>query len=326
MQLNTDSFEVKNYELTPEGFLKFWMVGGIPDKVLEYDNGHKEVINKDSLFDPKSINSAVGKPICLNHPPSAITSKNYKQLSHGVTLQEYAEDSESGALVLAGIIHDSDVVEGILKGNYKYISAGYAADKTPNEDGVMLQSNRNYNHFAVLTEEYAPRAGNDSKILVINDKPQLIEDSKTDAPTREPSTIDANSVNSNDSSGNVPIEPNTDSSREKMINDIAERVELLTTWKSKLEANNKTIDYQMDAVQIKREILSLYYPEKTMKMVKDDNLDGFWLGFLANGNSVDAGGEDEPTPASTYRKPAQVSNYDSALETELQKFIKLMGA
>lgn len=325
MELNSDSFEIRNYELTPEGYLKFWLVGGVPNKVLEYENGRKEVINKDSLFDQKSINSAVGKPICLNHPPTAINSTNYRNLSHGITLQEYTEDAETGALVLAGIVHDSDVVEGVLKGNYKHVSASYAANKKPNDDGVLLQSEREYNHFAILSPEYAPRAGNDSKILVISDKAekqQNQQSTNTDVADVDNTKSDVHNSSVNPSD-NVSTNINTDSNKDKMKEEIAERVELLTTWKSTLEANNLAIDYNMDAMQIKKTILSLHYPEKTMKMVKESNIDGFWLGFLTtNNDSIDAGGNSH-TPASEYRKPVPqtVNNFDSIVESEKQKYI-----
>jgi hypothetical protein len=326
IELNADSFEIKNYELTSEGFLKCWLVGGIADKELVYDDGRKEVINSDALFDEKSINSAVGKPIALNHPPRAITSKNYKDYSHGMILQEYAKDAETGALVLAGIIHDADMVDGVMKGKYKYVSAGYTADKTPNNDGVLVQSNRNYNHFGVLDEQHIPRAGEESKIVTISEN----EDSQQETPaqsTNDRSGGEAPKVETPTPPASVPATKIT--INEDMTKEIDERVDLLLEWKTVLAENNKAASSNMDSKEIKRQVLSIYYPEKTMNLINDANIDGVWLGFLTTANintdATDAGvpiasGYQPRTPAST----PQPLNFDSAVDTAIDAYIKKM--
>lgn len=327
IELNSDSFEIKNYELTPEGFLKFWLVGGIPGKELVYDGGRKEIINSDALFDENSINSAVGKPISFNHPPRAITSKNYKQYSHGIVLQEYAKDDSTGALVLAGIVHDADMVDGIMKGKYKYVSAGYSADKTPNNDGVLLQSNRSYNHFGILDENHAPRAGEESKIIKIDDS---IDNSQSDA-----------GVNNNQQNLSKPAKTEThiapastpQTTNEDMTQEINERVDLLLEWKPVLLQNNKACSSNMDSKQIKRQVLSIYYPEKTMNLINADNIDGVWLGFLTTANiNTDAGENDtfaqsnlmNYRPKVTTPASQQVVNFDSAVDSAIDVFIKKM--
>lgn len=316
IELNADSFEIKNYEMTPQGYLKFWLVGGIPDKELVYDGGkRKEIINADNLFDEVSINSAVGKPVRLNHPPRPINSRNYKDNMHGVVLQEYSKDADTGALVLAGIVHDADVVDGIMKNKYKYISAGYSATKTPNDDGVLVQSNREYDHFAVLSEEFAPRAGEESKVLILVDTVEKQQDATSTTTT---------------STNNNTVD------MEKLNQDIAGRVELLTTWKPILEEHKKAIDYNADSKAIKRQILSIYYPEKTMKFITNENIDGVWVGFITTANLNSDAGDDvsdnqSHLPTSAYRMKTPVSkssvvpaNYDATLDSEIEKFIKKM--
>lgn len=283
MQINTDSYEMaKNYEITPEGYLKFWLTGGIPNKELEYEDGRRESIKPEALFDEQSIKSAIGKPITLNHPPQAINSLNYRNFSCGIVMQEYTKDSE-GALVLAGVIHDEDVVKSVIRGDLKYVSPGYTAKKESNMDGSYLQSNREYNHFALLTKEFAPRGGKQSKIHILSDMYQ--------------NQIDSNSAND-----------------KKMEAEIAERLELLTTWKNQLESNNISIDYSLDSKGIKRQILGIYYPEKTMKLVNESNIDGCWLGFVTNTD----------TRNQTDLELLPDSNFDSTTESVVEKFIKKM--
>lgn len=267
LQLNSDSYQIKNYELTPEGYLKFWMVGGIPGQELVYDGGkRKETINKDALFNEDSLSTAVGKPVTLNHPPRPINAKNYREFSKGTLLQEYSED-DNGALVLAGIVHDDATVQAIMKGEVKYVSASYLADKTANNDGVLEQSNRRYNHIALLSPEYSPRAGENSKIIILDDTPPHQSDSDSDKT-------------------DVKAESKTEKETPKNNIDameIQERVELLTEWKKVLDENNLAIDFNSDSNTIKRQVLSIYYPEKTIKALNNDAvLQGFWLNFVSN--------------------------------------------
>lgn len=302
LELNSDSYQIKNYELTPEGFLKFWMVAGIPNQELVYDGGRrKETINKEALFNEDSISTAIGKPVTFNHPPRPINSKNYKEYIKGTLLQEYSED-DNGALVLAGIVHDDATVQAILKGDVKYVSASYTADKTPNSDGVLEQTNRRYNHIAVLSSEYSPRAGENSKIIILDDTPPQVDNQEK------------------------PVEKPAENNIDAM--EIQERVELLTDWKPILQKNNIAIDYNADANTIKRQILSIYYPEKTIKALNNDAvLQGFWLNFAANPISKTSEENEDSFDTGYARKqnsPHSVMNFDSYVDNVRDKFIALI--
>lgn len=325
LQLNSDSFQIKNYELTPEGFLKFWMVGGVPGQELVYDGGkRKEVINKDALFNEDSLSTAVGKPVTFNHPPRPINAKNYRDYSKGTLLQEYSED-DNGALVLAGIIHDDATVQAIMKGEVKYVSASYLADKTPNSDGVLEQTNRRYNHIAVLSKEYTPRAGESSKIVILDDTPPQQSDSEKDADGNS----DKGDVNaSTDKSGKTD---NTVEKEKPVSNidamEIQERVELLTDWKQVLQQNNIAIDYNADANTLKRQVLSVYYPEKTIKALNNDAvLQGFWLNFVSNPQPA-ATSNDDGFDTGYNRKqnsPHATMNFDSNVDAARDKYISMI--
>lgn len=297
--LNRDSYEIKNYEVTPEGYLKFWMVAGIPGKELVYDGGRKEFINKDYLFDEKSIASAVGKPVCLNHPPRPINSKNYLQFSKGTLLQEYSDD-ENGSLVLSGIVHDGETVEKILKGEVKYVSASYTADKIQNDDGIFEQRNRKYNHIALLTEDFSPRAGENSKIVMHFEEMPIQKDEQEVVKETPSQNIDAG--------------------------EIEQRVEILASWKEILEKNNIAIDYNEDSKTLKRKILRIFYPEETIKALNNDSvLEGFWLNFISQAPaSINEDGNRKDLGYGRKNSPHAGLNFDSEIDSIRNQFIAKM--
>jgi hypothetical protein len=306
LQLNSDSYQIKNYELTPEGYLKFWMVGGIPGQELLYDGGRKEIINKDALFNEDSLSTAVGKPVSLNHPPRPINAKNYREYSKGSLLQEYSED-ENGALVFAGIVHDDAIVQAIMKGEITHVSASYLAEKKANDDGILEQTNRKYNHIALLTKEFSPRAGENSKIIILDDTPPQADSDDTENKKEKP-------VNNIDAM------------------EIQERVELLTDWREVLEKNSIAIDYNADSNAIKRQILGIYYPEKTIKALNNDAiLQGFWLNFISNPQPEITKNDDGSESGFNFdysrknqNSPHGSMNFDSDVEAIRNKYIAKM--
>lgn len=242
--LNADSQKIKNFEETKEGYLKLWLAVGVANQNLTYDS-RVEYIDKDALLSKESMDTAVGKPLALNHPPSAITAANRQQLSIGTSLQEYAMDSDT--LYMASIVWEPSTVAKIKAGEYGYTSSAYEAVKKPQSDSRIRQESRHYNHFSVLTPDNVPRAGNNSKILLLN------------IDSQQPMTTNNNS-------------------EEK-----AECIELWSNWKSVLVEKNKTINYNLDSGALKKLILSCFYDDKTIgKLNSDSVLSGFWLNFTAN--------------------------------------------
>jgi hypothetical protein len=319
LTLNADSFEIKNYELTKEGFLKFWFVGGIPDSELHYadplaiDGKRREIINADALFNEDSINTAVGKPITLNHPPRAVNASNYRNFALGTILSEYQKDPETGALVMSGIIHDSVLADKVMKGEYKYVSMGYSTPKTLNDDGVLVQTLRDYNHGGVLDAEHMPRAGENSKIVILDETVQK----QSDAVLAEDITP---------ASATTVIPATTEDIKTpeimQMPANMEEFLEILTAWKPVLDEHGKAINYNGDAKAVKRQIMSIFYPEKTMKSVKTENIDGMWIGFLVNNDAQKTAVEGNEYAASTPASRTGIFNYDAEVDTARDAYIK----
>jgi Uncharacterized protein conserved in bacteria (DUF2213) len=264
LELNCDSLPIKNWEITPEGYMKLWIAVATANHDLVYDS-RTEFIAKDNLLNKDSINSAIGKHLTFNHPPQAITSGNWNQYAVGSVLQEYAEDGDN--LLMASMVYDRQVIDGIKSGKYKNVSAGYSAVKKEiNEDGKIEQLQRAYNHFAILDQDHEPRAGKTCSVRVF-DMPN--KDSKNKTSEKET----ANSTDSNKES------------KESFVTnklDVAELIGLHSQYDSVLKEKGKEPDFSMDSTELKRNILYCFYPEEQIKKLSDSNLDGFWINFELN--------------------------------------------
>lgn len=265
LTLNCDSQEIKNWEITPEGYMKLWLSVAKANQDLVYtiDGGTRtEFINRENLFNKDSINSAIGKHLTFNHPPQAITGNNWRDYAVGVALQEFAEDGDN--LLMASMIYDSKIIEDIKKGDIKFTSSGYSAVKLPlNQDGKIEQKTRSYNHFGLLDKNFVPRAGTSSRVVVLG----LNKDSNN--ATNQNNNADMTNTNNNDS-------------KTFSQNNLTELIQLHTNWDSVLSSNGKSIDYNMDALTLKRKILECYYPSHQIARLQDSNLDGFWINFELN--------------------------------------------
>jgi hypothetical protein len=251
--LNSDSYLIPNYELTKDDYLNCWAVLGVANQNLKYPDRIEYTI-PEHLFNEDSITTAMGKPICRTHPPRALNAHNRQKYAIGSLLQEYSQDGDK--LVMAAQIWHPPTIQEILQGKIKYTSAGYQPIKQLNEDGRYLQIFKEYNHLAVLPEDYAPRAGEQSRILNLDDSAE-------------------------------PEELNMQQNNQQTNENIGERVELWSEWRPFIIANNKTIDFNLDSRGIKKLILSCIYPEKTLRSLNNDSLlDGFWINFELNKDSI----------------------------------------
>jgi hypothetical protein len=301
LQLNCDSQEIKNWEITPEGYMKLWIAVATANHDLVYDS-RTEFIAKENLLNKDSINSAIGKHLTFNHPPQAVSSANWKDYSVGVALQEYAEDGDN--LLMASMIYDTDIIDGIKSGKYKYVSSGYSAVKKEiNQDGKIEQTQRAYNHFAVLDEEHEPRAGKTCSVRVF-DMPTNKDSKNNTSATNTANNTDSDkgSFVTNDSDGKI---------------NVAELIGLHTEYDSVLIENGKKPDFNMDASTLKREILGCFYPEEQIKKLPANNLDGFWINFELNKELI-----LDAQEKSTTRN--QNTNHDGGSSSARDSFIALL--
>lgn len=328
-ELNRDTYEIKNYELTPQGYLNCWVTLGVAGKEMVYNRDGREIkeyIKDNNLFNPGSVNTAIGKPIVLNHAPQAVNSSNHSKFAKGTLLQQF--DRDGNDLVMAAVVHDADVVKGVMDGKIKYTSSTYWSNKQLNADGSYEQLGRDYEDLAFLTEEYVPRAGNTSNVKIKGNN-----DSSDD--NKQPNSTQANNQQTvNTQTDNQQGEQmNTDTFDKnefiaKLNLDAQEKIELLSTWKPILDKNKKAIRYDASSHDIKRDILSCFYPEKTIKALHNDSvLEGFWLNFVVNADSSNNPNKDSlPVTGYGYSSVPNTNsyqlNYDAAMEQEREKLRK----
>ncbi len=247
INLNCDVNKIEAYRISSDGYLYTWVTLGVAGQKLDYGD-RKEVIYKDGLLHSKTLNTSIGKPITKLHPPEAVNVKNRKRYEIGTLLQDY--DMKGDQLIMASVITDAEVIDGIVNGKYTHTSLGYYPERVLNNDGVWIQKWRDVNHLSVLTPEYNPRAGKESKIILFND-------ATIETPQKD----------------NQPIK------------NMEEIIKLWTEWKPYLEQYGKTIDYSLDAVGIKKLILSCTVDEKVLNQLNSDAIEGYFLGY---GMSLDS--------------------------------------
>ena len=153
---------------TPEGFLICHNVpiartgsqDYLPTEIgLTGDNSSlvKVYRTEDEVFSDATLASFEGKPVTLDHPPTAVDPSNY-----GVYLKGHAENVHRGTgadadLILADLfINDQELIRQIDNG-LREVSCGYECEYMRAEDGQIHQCKIRGNHVAVVA---AGRAGN----------------------------------------------------------------------------------------------------------------------------------------------------------------------
>lgn len=165
VEFNRDIAPIAQWEDTPEGYLYLWIATGVANKDLIYEDGRKEFITLDNLWNKKTKNTAVGKPLTRNHPNVAVDGSNIRTFSYGTALQETKKDDKTGTVYHAAIVHDAEMVKMIKEGKITHASSGYKSNKKLNQDGRIEQLDRDYNHFGLIEFPYVPRAGENSNII-----------------------------------------------------------------------------------------------------------------------------------------------------------------
>lgn len=264
MEFLTDSNPIRRWEETPNG-LKLWISFSDIKHPLNYDDT-VHVIDEDELFDKESLNSAVGLPLTINHPPCAVNIDNRKHFGVGTLLQEYS--NQDGTLVMAGLIHDSKAIAGIKNAEILHTSAAYNADKELIKDGYFKQKKRRYNHVALLDSNYQPRAGKNCKLIL---------DSTYTPPDEKQEKL--MSLDSLDKASKAELN---------------KRIELLVEFQDALKKHNIYCDANNSSHEIKKKIISIYYPEKVVRDLTNDYLiDGFFINFKASNHDKSSKSDDE---------------------------------
>ena len=153
-----DFSPIEKYETTPEGYLRVWASIARTGIQLYSDadgSVRKEFRPESEVASPESLASFAGKAITMEHPPVLLYSENTKDHSIGFTGTEVVYDNGFVRAVMT--ITDQEVIEKVMRGDVREVSAGYrvAYDPTPgvtdsgeHYDGIQKEISGN--HVAIV--------------------------------------------------------------------------------------------------------------------------------------------------------------------------------
>jgi hypothetical protein len=153
-----DFSPIEKYEATPEGYLRVWASIARTGIQLYSDadgSVRKEFRPESEVASPESLASFAGKAITMEHPPVLLDSENTKNHSIGFTGTEVVYDNGFVRAVMT--ITDQEVIEKVMRGDVREVSAGYrvAYDPTPgvtdsgeHYDGIQKEISGN--HVAIV--------------------------------------------------------------------------------------------------------------------------------------------------------------------------------
>lgn len=125
----------------------------------------KVLRDADTVFDPKSARSFIGKPITDDHPAQPVTSKNWKDHARGTVMG--AKWEEGGYLAFDLLLTDADAIAKVDAGK-RELSNGYSTDLQFGDftapDGTKCQARQTSivgNHVALVDRG---RAGSECAI------------------------------------------------------------------------------------------------------------------------------------------------------------------
>ena len=273
-QDSSESLAIKNWEFLPDGTLKCWARIA---KVGTYDYGsHKQEVSADTLFDSQSLDSIVGRPVTLEHPPSFIMSvAERKQHQIGTALQETIKeiDGDETYLTIPLIVWDEAAISDIVNKKVNQFSPGYNA-KPVQDSNKIIQKDRRYNHFSLTV---SGRGGEGVRALVdsnvtltqesqkmqVNPPTNTVKEPVTE-PAPNPPTVPPQAVpelvpTPVPAPTPAPVTPPSEPAPQPQQDSakIAELVRLHAQYQDSFQTAGITQDYNWTSEELKRRIVTL---------------------------------------------------------------------
>lgn len=129
MEYRVDTGGIREYEITPEGYLRAWgTISRIGVQTYYNADGtpRRELRLPEEVADPESLASFGLKPHTINHPPEFLNSKNTKKYQTGST--DSTVYYQQGFVNVAINVTDSEAIEEITSGRKQQLSAGYTCE------------------------------------------------------------------------------------------------------------------------------------------------------------------------------------------------------
>lgn len=268
MNYYQDHGRILKHQITPEG-LRVWLTVSRVGDLTYYKDGQPQIqsVTASTLYDQDSLDTAWGKPITSDHPPEPVSMENSTKYQAGMTLNSFVLDN--GFLTTVAVITDRNLVDSVINGEKNQVSAAYTADLVE-KDGHLEQTNRRYNHFAIVRRG---RAGADVKVHLSDsyqksddvwhtDIDQLPELEMTDNLTQSQLTqveIDGVKYDSSEDLAKAIV------SLQNSIRDSKAKSELLTGKLTALEITKDTYDQAPD--------YKGYFEIRTLAAMNQDSYD-----------------------------------------------------
>lgn len=165
MSFRCDRARINDYEELPDGRLRvratFSRVG--PLQYLRGDGSlQTEYLEADELFRQDSLETAGLAPVTLGHPDEGfVTPKNWKKYAVGASGSTVIANRADGLVDVVFLVGDEEAIDSIKQGKSNQVSAGYTTTVEQRHDGRYYQTNRVYNHYALVKRG---RAGPDVRV------------------------------------------------------------------------------------------------------------------------------------------------------------------
>jgi hypothetical protein len=121
-----------------------------------------EHVTADELFRADSLETAGLAAVTLNHPPDGmVTPKNWKEYNVGASGSQVEANRQDGLVSVVFVVGDEEAIDAVESGRATEVSAGYSTTVEQRDDGKFYQTNRQYNHLALVERG---RAGPDVRL------------------------------------------------------------------------------------------------------------------------------------------------------------------
>ena len=165
MAIRWDRAPISKSEKLPDGRLRVWAtfsrVG--PLRYLD-NNGNQRIeqVTAEELFRTDSLETAALAPVTLGHPDEVlVTPDNWQKYSVGASGSTIKANPDNGVVDVVFVVGAREALDSIDASESMEVSAGYTAQIEQRADGKFYQTNRRYNHLALVDRG---RAGPDVRL------------------------------------------------------------------------------------------------------------------------------------------------------------------
>ncbi|NEZ65528.1 DUF2213 domain-containing protein [Leptolyngbyaceae cyanobacterium CCMR0082] len=152
MAVRFDRAPITKSEKLPDGRLRVWATFSRVGPLRYLDGAGEqriEWVTKEELFRTDSLETAALAPVTLGHPEEGmVTPDNWKEYSVGASGSTIKVNPENGLVDVVFVVGAREALD--KSDEFSEVSAGYTAQIEKRADGKFYQTNRRYNHLALV--------------------------------------------------------------------------------------------------------------------------------------------------------------------------------